>query len=154
MTDYFEELNCQPIPDEEVQSHQLMLMVRFMRQNGFLNEDFERELRAPPAAKEVIEALKEKRVTKDDEKCTICLKPNDEPEPETGTLNDLFKILPCKHEFHATCILPWLAKTNSCPLCRFEMKTDDEIYEEQKRHRARQAQREAEIESLHDSMYG
>lgn len=110
MTDYFEELNCQMIPDAEIESHQLLLMVRFMQQNGFLDADFDRELNAPPAAKEVVENLKERRVTKDDEKCTICLKPNDEPDETTGVVNDLFKILPCSHEFHATCILPWLAK--------------------------------------------
>lgn len=34
------------------------------------------------------------------------------------------------------------------------MKTDDEAYEEQKRYRNRQAERELEIESLHNSMYG
>uniref|UniRef100_A0A336LFY7 E3 ubiquitin-protein ligase RNF181 n=1 Tax=Culicoides sonorensis TaxID=179676 RepID=A0A336LFY7_CULSO len=153
MTDYFDELNCQPIPDAETEQHQLLLMVRFMQQNGFLDTDLERELSAPPASKEIVENLKERHVTKDDEKCTICLKPNDEPD-ENGVLNDLFKILPCSHEFHATCILPWLAKTNSCPLCRFEMKTDDEIYEEQKRFRQRQAQRKEEIEMLHNSMFG
>lgn len=111
MTDYFDELNCQPIPDAEIDSHQLLLMVRFMQQNGFLDTGFDRELSAPPAAKEVVANLKERRVTKDDEKCTICLKPNDEPD-ETGSVNDLFKILPCSHEFHATCILPWLAKVS------------------------------------------
>lgn len=33
--------------------------------------------------------------------------------------------LPCEHFFCKTCILPWLDKTNSCPVCRHELETEE-----------------------------
>ncbi|KAI3706624.1 hypothetical protein L6452_24499 [Arctium lappa] len=33
--------------------------------------------------------------------------------------------LPCEHQFHWMCILPWLVKRNTCPCCRHRLPTDD-----------------------------
>ena len=44
------------------------------------------------------------------EDCSICLKVPKE--------KDIIHKLPCKHIFHKACIVEWLSKINTCPLCR------------------------------------
>jgi len=44
--------------------------------------------------------------------CSIC--------HETFSSEDSAKELPCKHLYHSTCILLWLSRRNSCPMCRCE----------------------------------
>lgn len=34
--------------------------------------------------------------------------------------------LPCKHFFHTDCIVPWLNRSNTCPLCRHKLPQEDE----------------------------
>ncbi|GAB0088197.1 E3 ubiquitin-protein ligase RNF181 [Sergentomyia squamirostris] len=148
MADYFEEMGWEPVPLEETERHQTLLMVRSLLDHGFFPDDLlQGERLPPPASKDVVSNLKERMPTAQDESCTICLKPNTEHLEK-------FMILPCSHEFHGTCILPWLNKTNSCPLCRHELPTDDEEYEERKKYRERQRQHEEELEGLHNSMFG
>ncbi|XP_006398553.2 E3 ubiquitin-protein ligase Praja-2 [Eutrema salsugineum] len=57
--------------------------------------------------------------------CAVC--------KELFTLGSETTQLPCLHLYHAHCILPWLSSRNSCPLCRYELPTDDKDYEAQKR---------------------
>lgn len=41
--------------------------------------------------------------------------------------------LDCQHYFHQECILLWFNEHNSCPICRFELPTDDKDYENMKK---------------------
>jgi hypothetical protein len=56
-----------------------------------------------------------------DKECAVCLC---ESEDKDRLLN-----LPCAHTFHESCILPWLEKHNSCPVCRYELSTSDPVQE-------------------------
>nr|CAD7568477.1 unnamed protein product [Timema californicum] len=99
----------------------------------------------PPASKDIVKNLKEKEISSSDDKCPVCLK--------IHSLGEVVKVLPCNHSFHSACILPWLEKTNSCPLCRHQLPTDDEDYEAYRKDSLRAKQREDDIETLHNSMF-
>jgi len=81
----------------------------------------------PPASKKAIEQLPTIMVQQEDladennRACCICLEPNN--------IKDRVKRLPCAHIFHEQCILSWLRNTNTCPVCRYELETEDESYE-------------------------
>ena len=105
----------------------------------------ENKAKNPPASKDFIANLR--AVTKcGGETCSICL--------GEFTAGDLVKELPkCWHYFHADCILPWLANTNTCPMCRQEYPTDDVEYEEKRRIKLKEEDRVERTEDLHNSMF-
>lgn len=87
---------------------------------------------SPPAAKSFVEnlplvELTEEELKKKDVMCAIC---KDEVMAE-----EKVRKLPCSHCYHGDCILPWLNIRNTCPVCRFELPTDDADYEQSKVHR-------------------
>lgn len=49
--------------------------------------------------------------------CSVCL-----DDFEVG--NEV-KEMPCKHMFHDKCIIPWLELHSSCPVCRYELPSDE-----------------------------
>lgn len=175
--DYYDEFQWQPVDPVSGQRHQDLLFARFLYESGYAPEEFDGV--APPASKQIVANLERKTVKIDrinvelnTEKCVICLKldpadadadadttetatqPNEEAALDTTSNEKIFIVLPCRHSFHSECIIPWLNRTNTCPLCRFELKTDDPNYEQYKAQRARAQQHEQELETLHNSMFG
>jgi E3 ubiquitin-protein ligase RNF115/126 len=61
----------------------------------------------------------------DDAQCAVCM--------DSFELGYIAKQMPCKHIYHPHCIFPWLELHNSCPVCRFELPTDDADYEAKKK---------------------
>ncbi|XP_020100297.1 E3 ubiquitin-protein ligase Praja-2-like [Ananas comosus] len=81
---------------------------------------------APPASASVLLNLPSVVISKSHEKdgsliCPVCK----DPLP----INTEAKQLPCLHLYHPSCILPWLSSRNTCPVCRYELPTDDIEYE-------------------------
>ncbi|CAN1122433.1 Receptor homology region, transmembrane domain-and RING domain-containing protein 1 [Linum perenne] len=51
------------------------------------------------------------------ETCVICL--------EDYKDGEVVKVLPCKHEFHSSCVGSWLTKWGTfCPVCKLDMRND------------------------------
>lgn len=156
MASYFEEHNCEPLENGQQPDH-LLHMARLLLDTGLAaewdleyNRVFGGDGKVPPASKEVVNNLCTSVITAAEAahnmKCLVCLGLMDE--------GDEVKQLPCSHRFHTDCILPWLKKVNSCPLCRHELPTDDPEYENFKKNKARAKQRKIDLDSLHNSMFG
>ncbi|PON73380.1 43kDa postsynaptic protein [Parasponia andersonii] len=84
---------------------------------------------APPASKSAVMELPTVVVGMGDEAlvCAIC--------KDTVNVGEMAKRLPCGHRYHGDCIVPWLGSRNSCPVCRFELPTDDPDYEAQRKNK-------------------
>ncbi|XP_020596766.1 uncharacterized protein LOC110036621 [Phalaenopsis equestris] len=81
---------------------------------------------SPPAAKLVVDSLPSIILTEEDLAnntclCAIC--------KDEFALEEKTKQLPCFHLYHSDCILPWLGIRNTCPVCRYELPTDNPEYE-------------------------
>eukprot|EP00262_Sarcandra_glabra_P015366 TRINITY_DN4729_c0_g1_i1.p1 TRINITY_DN4729_c0_g1~~TRINITY_DN4729_c0_g1_i1.p1 ORF type:complete len:360 (+),score=23.98 TRINITY_DN4729_c0_g1_i1:75-1082(+) len=80
----------------------------------------------PPASKSAVESLPDIKISgelldSDSAQCAVC--------KDTFEFGSIAKQMPCKHIYHSDCIFPWLALHNSCPVCRYELPTDDPDYE-------------------------
>ncbi|XP_010530272.1 PREDICTED: E3 ubiquitin-protein ligase CIP8 [Tarenaya hassleriana] len=84
---------------------------------------------APPAAMSAVEALETFEITSEAESvvCAVC--------KDVVAVGETAKKLPCGHSYHGDCIVPWLGTRNSCPICRFELPTDDAEYEAERKER-------------------
>uniref|UniRef100_A0ACD5WZV1 Uncharacterized protein n=1 Tax=Avena sativa TaxID=4498 RepID=A0ACD5WZV1_AVESA len=69
-----------------------------------------------PAKKEAVAAMPTVRMAAA-VTCPVCL---DEFE-DGGEAREM----PCKHRFHEDCIVPWLEANSSCPVCRYQLPTDE-----------------------------
>lgn len=155
MASYYDEHDCRPLEDGEHPNH-LLHLARLLIDGGYtadIDLQFDNiftDGHPPPASKQAVKDLPTVKASAEQEarglKCMICLVEFSEGED--------MKEMPCCHLFHPRCVLPWLEKTNSCPLCRHELPTDDADYEEYRKQKARAKQRQFEIDSLHESMFG
>lgn len=92
-----------------------------------------RQTGPPPTSAASLRSLPRIKVTPYDiaanesAECSICL-------DELVTGQPALRI-PCGHLFHEDCVKDWLLKSNECPVCRFELPTDDAEYERGRRTR-------------------
>ncbi|KAL6526294.1 hypothetical protein OROMI_029934 [Orobanche minor] len=91
---------------------------------------------SPPAAKSVVENLPSVVLTKEEigennsNNCVACAVCKDE-----FAVGENATKLPCRHFYHGGCIIPWLEIRNTCPVCRYELPTDDADYENKRSER-------------------
>eukprot|EP00972_Heterocapsa_arctica_P033498 4931695-Heterocapsa_arctica.AAC.1 len=48
-----------------------------------------------------------------DNSCTICR--------EQLLIGDQLRLLPCLHKYHVKCVDKWLARSRTCPICKFDI---------------------------------
>ncbi|XP_074575249.1 putative E3 ubiquitin-protein ligase RHC1A [Curcuma longa] len=73
----------------------------------------------PPASQSSIDAMPtikiNQRHLQGESHCPVC--------KEMFEIGSEAREMPCKHLYHAECIIPWLEQHNSCPVCRYKMPT-------------------------------
>ena len=101
------------------------------------------EVKNPPASKQAVSKLpifkinhqhckKDANGKEELPNCAICF--------SNIALGEPGQLLPCGHMFHPPCIKPWLNEHNTCPICRYELPTDDPYYEERRRQTQNEGQ--------------
>lgn len=105
MADYFEELGHEPTgpngPDDYYKNINRLRALAIMH-------GIDLEMQVPEASERAIKNLPNHVLTAEDLgseeeiECAICKMP--------GEIDEAYKILPCKHEFHEDCVLLWLKK--------------------------------------------
>ena len=90
----------------------------------------------PPASKNAIEKLVKCKINEAklkelgiENSCAIC--------KDDLIIGEECLLMPCNHHFHGNCLIIWLKERNSCPVCRFELPTDDEDFELRKKQKQR-----------------
>ncbi|CAI5445706.1 unnamed protein product [Caenorhabditis angaria] len=69
------------------------------------------------AARKALGRIALRTIQKNDEElqidCAVCLDPYQ--------VNDIVRILPCRHIYHKSCIDPWLLEHRTCPMCKSDI---------------------------------
>ena len=103
----------------------------------------------PPASVKAINSLHSVQVTAEDlleetnKECLICLS-----EQEIGSFSVK---LPCGHLYHRPCLVEWLEKHCTCPVCRYEIESADPEYESKRQQRMKERKlryRRDELDSM------
>jgi len=96
-------------------------------------EDTQEQGATPCASQRAIRQLpiivvsSEDLVDENNRECCICF--------EQHNIGDKVIRLPCAHIYHSSCITNWLSRHCTCPVCRYELPTDDLAYEEKRKNR-------------------
>ncbi|CAA3026831.1 E3 ubiquitin- ligase Praja-2-like isoform X1 [Olea europaea subsp. europaea] len=116
-------------------SEDYILTVEYGTLFGQLVENENNLTGSPPAAKSVVENLPLVELTKeemgennDTVVCTVC--------KGDVLIGEKLIRMPCCHLYHGDCIVTWLKIRNTCPVCRYELPTDDLNYEKRKTERS------------------
>ena len=90
--------------------------------DSILNQLLQVEGRAKPrTSQEFIKNLKEIEISDDEtstEDCAVC--------KEGFEKKQIAHRLPCGHMYHRDCILPWIQKHNTCPVCRHVLPAEQQ----------------------------
>ncbi|XP_048885690.1 E3 ubiquitin-protein ligase RNF130 isoform X2 [Brienomyrus brachyistius] len=96
------------------------LIFYFIQKVRYTNARDRSQRRLGDAAKKAIGKLTTRTVKKGDKEtdpdfnhCAVCI--------EGYQLNDVVRILPCKHVFHKICVDPWLNEHCTCPMCKLNI---------------------------------
>jgi len=98
-----------------------------------VQEEMQEQGATPSASQKSIRQLptivvsSEDLVDENNRECCICF--------EEHNIGDKVIRLPCAHIYHSKCITEWLSRHCTCPVCRFELPTDDSAYEEKRKVR-------------------
>ncbi|RUS14951.1 hypothetical protein BC937DRAFT_93117 [Endogone sp. FLAS-F59071] len=95
-----------------------------MGPNAFQQPSFQGQ---PPASQKAIQNLPIVKITPqhvaDQASCAIC-----QDIFTTDPSSSPVRQMPCGHLFCEPCLFQWLAQSNTCPTCRFEILTDNDEY--------------------------
>lgn len=96
------------------------LIFYFIQKIRYTNARDRSQRRLGDAAKKAMGKLTTRTVKKGDKEtdpdfnhCAVCI--------EAYQLNDVVRILPCKHVFHKVCVDPWLNEHCTCPMCKLNI---------------------------------
>ncbi|ORX50834.1 hypothetical protein DM01DRAFT_1408834 [Hesseltinella vesiculosa] len=92
-----------------------------------LLEESQRDAKGPPpASQRFIQAMPviKKETLDSEETCIIC-------KDVLQASQDKVTKMPCGHYFDQGCIQPWLELHNSCPMCRFQVETEEQVKQEE-----------------------
>jgi len=100
----------------------------------------------PPTSTAVVDQIPRKVVVPEDVieefECAVC--------KDDFVVDQVVMELPCHHQFHQECALPWLKEHNTCPVCRYELPTDDLEFEEKRKERMRSRNVDEEKQLRHE----
>jgi E3 ubiquitin-protein ligase RNF115/126 len=106
----------------------------------------------PPAAKKAVESLKKYKINEEkikefgfENSCAVC--------KEEFNIGEECLSMPCNHYFHGDCLIPWLKERNSCPVCRYELPTDDADFEKMKKYKLKNENNNNSGNNINNRMY-